>query len=366
MSTLNPLHGRGAAANPTNRFESTRYELDPDLPDAPVDEDGKAANRNLPLTQFIPDSTQSILTHNDSPDIPFRTSLNPYRGCEHGCIYCFARPTHEYLGMSAGLDFETKILVKHDAPELLRAALYSPRWQPEMICISSITDCYQPIERKLQITRRCLEVLAEFHNPVGIITKNSLVMRDLDILSGMASWQGVRVLISITTLDPHLTQIMEPRTSTPARRLEAIRRLTAAGVPVGVMVAPVVPGLTDHEMLPILEAARDAGARTAGFQVLRLPYAVKDLFVQWVEQHFPDRKNKILHRIESLRDDKLNSSDFHERMRGHGVFAEQFKEMFQKTTSRLGLNVPDGVAPICLERFRRPLQNGDQLPLFGG
>src|SRR6185369_9515625 len=250
MSEPRNIHGRGAASNPGNRFESAHYEV--------LDRDD--ADETSPNTVLLRDSTRSIIAYNDSPDVGFDASINPYRGCEHGCIYCFARPSHEYLGMSAGLDFETRILVKEDAPELLREELNSPKWKPQVIAISGVTDPYQPVERKLEITRRCLGVLAEFRNPVAIITKNHLVTRDVDHFAELARYNAVRVNLSITTLDPGLARIMEPRASTPELRLAAIEQLAKAGVKVGVMAAPMIPALNEPEMPKILKAARDAGA----------------------------------------------------------------------------------------------------------
>ena len=235
---------------------------------------------------------ESIITRNTSPDVGFETSLNPYRGCEHGCIYCYARPTHEYLGFSAGLDFESKIMVKTNAPELLRAELESPRWQPQTLVLSGVTDPYQPVERKLRITRGCLEVLAKFRNPVAIITKNHLVTRDIDILRELAACNAVAVNVSVTSLDPTLQRVLEPRTTSPQGRLDAIEQLRAANIPVGVMVAPIIPGLTDHEVPKILDACAKAGAQFAGYTIIRLPWAVAPLFEHWLEEHFPDRKEK--------------------------------------------------------------------------
>ena len=336
------MKGRGASWNPQNRFEKLEYVRDED---APPDEDV------APGTVYLRDPTRTIITTNDSPDVGFEASLNPYRGCEHGCIYCFARPTHEYLGMSAGLDFETKILVKEDAPALLREELSSKKWQPKMLAISGVTDPYQPIERKLRITRGCLEVLTEFRNPVGIITKNQLVTRDADLLAELASFNATRVYISITTLDAKLARIMEPRTSTPELRLDAIRTLAAAGVPVGVMVAPTIPGITDHEMPKILAAAKEAGARWAGFVVLRLPWAVAPLFEKWLEEHFPDRKEKVLNRIRDLRGGKLYDAQWGLRAKGTGIFAEQIASLFDVTCRRLGLNEED--RELSTAAFRR-------------
>jgi DNA repair photolyase len=351
MSTV-PLsiHGRGAAGNPPNRFEPIALEPDPEF----VDEDPAA-----PKTVYLKDSTRQILCHNDSPDVGFEWSINPYRGCEHGCIYCYARPTHEYFGLGAGLDFETQIFVKLDAPALLRKELMREKWQPQTISISGVTDCYQPVERRLKITRACLEVLAEFRNPAGIITKSHLVTRDIDLLSKLASHQGAIVFMSITTLDANLCARMEPRASSPRRRLDAIRELTAAGIPVGVMVAPLIPGLTDHEMPAILEASADAGAITGGYVPVRLPGAVAPLFEDWLERHFPDRKQKVLNRIRSIREGKLNDSDFHTRMRGHGEFASQFKAMFDIAKRKAGLDRP--FEGLSADAFRRP---GGQMTLF--
>ncbi len=287
------VHGRGASANPANRFET--LALEPDLEDL-ADED-----RPKLATKYYRDFSRTIIAHNDSPDVGFDSSVNPYRGCEHGCIYCYARPTHEYLGFSAGLDFESRIMVKEDAPELLAAELAKPKWKPQVIAMSGVTDPYQPVERRLQITRRCLEVLARFRNPVGIITKNALVTRDLDLLGELAAHQAAAVNISVTSLDPKLQRILEPRTSTPRARLDAIAQVRAAGIPVGVMTAPIIPGLTDHEVPAILEAAAEAGAQWAGYTVVRLPYAVAPLFERWLEEHFPERKEKVLGRIRHLR-----------------------------------------------------------------
>src|SRR5437870_3066830 len=257
-NTPTTIRGRGAAENPVNRFERVAYERDVDWnePDDPA-----------PKTQFYRDASASVITYNDSADVGFSASITPYRGCEHGCIYCYARPYHEYLGFSAGLDFETKIMVKENAPELLRRELSSPKWTPRVIALSGVTDCYQPVERKLKLTRRCLQVLAEFRNPAVVITKNHLVTRDLDVLLELARHNAAAVFISVTTLDMELRKVMEPRTSPPASRLSAIEMLSKAGVPAGVLVAPVIPGLTDHEMPSIIAAAVQAGAQFAGYVV---------------------------------------------------------------------------------------------------
>jgi len=336
------IRGRGASWNPPNRFERLQYVRDDEAP----------AEDESPATIFLRDPSRTLIARNDSPDVGFRFSINPYRGCEHGCIYCFARPTHETLGFSAGLDFETRIVVKEDAPELLRRELMHPRWEPELIAISGVTDPYQPIERNLQLTRRCLRVLAEFRNPVAIITKNHLVTRDIDILSEMAQWSGVSAAVSVTTLNAHLARVMEPRTTTPELRLAAIEALSKAGIPTSVMVAPVVPAITDHEMPAILRAARDAGAIGAGFVVLRLPWAVAPLFERWLQEHFPDRKEKVLNRIRDLRQGKLYDPQWRIRQRGKGIFADQIESIFDVTCRKLGLN--EVSFEHSIEHFRRP------------
>lgn len=324
-----PIRGRGAAENPRNRFVAL---------DVVADEDVHELSPPSTQTVYLRDTTRSIIAHNDSPDVGFDVSVNPYRGCEHGCIYCFARPTHEYLDLSLGLDFETKILVKEDAPELLRKELCAKKWRPQTLGFSGVTDPYQPIERKLQITRGCLEVLAEFRNPVAMITKNHLITRDMDLLTELAKHRAAMACISVTTLDPELARVMEPRASAPRARLEAIRELSAAGIPTVVLVAPVIPGLTDHEMPSIIEAARQHGATSAGYVALRLPYGLKDLFEQWLARHFPDRKEKVLNRVRSMRDGKLNDPNFNSRMRGEGVFAEQIGAMFKLAARKAGMS----------------------------
>lgn len=349
-----PIRGRGAAENPPNRFERLAFEPDPETLEP--DEDAPA-----PETVYYRDGSRSIISRNESPDVGFDTSINPYRGCSHGCIYCYARPTHEYLGLSAGLDFETRIFVKEDAPELLRRELSSPRWEPQVLVLCGVTDAYQPIERKLGLTRRCLEVLAEFRNPVGIVTKNHLVTRDVDLLRELARHGAASVNISVTTLDPKLQRVMEPRTSIPARRLAAIETLAEAGVPVGVMVAPLIPGLNDHEMPAILEAAARAGARFAGFTVLRLPFAVKDLFTAWLERHFPERKEKVLGRVREMRGGKLNESRFGARMRGEGAYAGQLRALFHAAARKAGIDARQPA--LSTAAFRRP-PAGPQLGLF--
>ncbi len=305
----------------------------------------------LPRTVFLKDTTQTIIAYNDSPDIGFEASINPYRGCEHGCIYCYARPFHEYLGFSSGLDFETKIMVKENAPELLRKELAAKKWKPQVISMSGVTDCYQPVERKLKLTRRCLEVLAEFRNPVGIVTKNLLVTRDIDVLSELARHNAVAVFISLTTLDSELRSILEPRTSPPVARLRTIKQLADAGIPVGVMLAPMIPGLTDSEIPLLLKAASEAGARFAGYVALRLPFSVAPQFEQWLEKHYPDRKEKVLNQIRSLRGGKLYQADWGKRMSGDGIIADQMGKLFDVARRKYGLT---GRPELSTEAFRRP------------
>jgi DNA repair photolyase len=346
-----PPRGRGAAENPPNRFERIAYERDADWnePDDPS-----------PKTQFYRDNSESIIAYNDSPDIGFSASLNPYRGCEHGCIYCYARPFHEYLGFSAGLDFETKITVKENAPALLRRELSSPKWKPQTIAMSGVTDPYQPVERRLTLTRRCLEVLAEFRNPVGIVTKNYLVTRDVDLLAELARYQAAAVFVSVTTLDDELARVMEPRTAMPAARLRAIRELNAAGIPAGVFIAPVIPGLTDHELPGIVKAGKEAGAQFAGMVPVRLPLGVGELFTEWLERHFPERKAKVLAQIRAMRGGKLDESQFGKRMRGEGILARQTAKLFAVACRQVGLSMRG--PELSTAAFRRPA--GSQLELL--
>ncbi|HLV01453.1 MAG TPA: PA0069 family radical SAM protein [Acidobacteriota bacterium] len=344
----NYLKGRGTSANPVNRFERIAFEADRLEPES---------SRTL----YLRDASKSAISRNDSPDVGFDFSINPYRGCEHGCIYCYARPTHEYLGFSAGLDFETRILVKEELPELLRKELSSKKWSPSPVALSGVTDPYQPVEQRLEITRRCLEVLLEFRNPVVIVTKSHRITRDIDILRELAAFQAVLVNISVTSLRNEIQSAMEPRTSTPQRRLEAIQELAAAGIPVRVLIGPVIPGLTEHEIPAILEAAASAGARSAGFIMLRLPYGVKELFQDWLEVHFPDRKERVLNRIRDIRQGSLNDTQFHSRMRGAGLYAEQIQRLFEVASSRFGLDAE--LPPLSVASFRRPV-NDPQLSLF--
>lgn len=349
-ANLPARRGRGAAFNPANRFE--RLHVVEDV--AALDDEDL---RQIP-TQFLTDSSRSILSKNDSPDVPFTYSVNPYRGCEHGCIYCYARPSHEYLGFSAGIDFETRIVVKPDAPKLLRKAFMKPGWEPQVVVISGNTDSYQPIERKLELTRQCLEVCLEFGNPVGIITKNHLVTRDLDVLQRLAERDLVQVTISITSLRDEVIRVMEPRTSRPSRRLDAISKLAEAGIPVGVNAAPIVPGLTDEELAPILEAAARRGARSAGYIVMRLPGPVKELFVEWIQREFPDRAEKVLRRIRSMRGGELSDPRFGSRMRGEGEWARTLDNVFRMSCRRYGLT---SKRVLSTAHFRRP---GAQIDMF--
>jgi DNA repair photolyase len=349
--------GRGPVITPANRFDRIHVETDPEFLNT-LAADGDALP--APRTQFFTDASESILVHNDSPDIGPGWGINPYRGCEHGCAYCFARPFHDYLGWNSGIDFETKILVKTRAPELLRAELSAKKWKPEPISMSGVTDCYQPAERHFKLTRACLEVLAEFRQPVGIITKNFLVTRDLDLLAELARHHAAAVYITLTTLDADLAGKLEPRAARPEHRLRAIRMLTDAGIPVGVMVAPIIPGLTDHEVPAILDAVATAGALRANYVVLRLPHAVKDVFLQWLDTHEPGKKERVLSRVRELRGGKLYDADFATRMRGEGIFAEQIKRMFQVSARRAGLNRSE--IKLSSAAFRRP--GGTQLEMF--
>jgi DNA repair photolyase len=343
--------GRGARFNPANRFEPHHFVEDP----AALDEEELRQVR----TEYFTDHTRSILARNDSPDTGFTFSINPYRGCEHGCVYCYARPSHEYLGFSAGLDFETKILVKENAPELLSEAFQKPSWKPQIVALSGNTDCYQPLERRLEITRGCLEVFLRHRNPVVIITKNHLVTRDLDILEEMARYNLVRVALSVTTLRADLVSVMEPRTSRPAHRLQAIEELSSRGVPVAVNVAPVIPGLTDEEIPQILKAASERGAKNASYIIVRLPGPVKDLFLDWLKRELPDRSQKVIHRLEELRGPRLTDSRFGLRMRGEGEWAEMISNLFSVSCRKLGLNVEH--TPLSTENFARLRQGQGEL-----
>jgi DNA repair photolyase len=350
------IHGRGASWSPANRFEKLHIDVtDPDV----IEPVTVLEERPRRATQFFRDGTKTIIARNESPDVGLETSLNPYRGCEHGCIYCFARPTHEYLGFSAGLDFESRIMVKMDAPKLLEAELSSPKWEPRVIMLSGVTDPYQPVERKLQITRQCLEVLARFRNPVAAITKNRLITRDIDLLRALAENQCAAVNISVTSLDEKLQRVLEPRTSPPKARLDTVAQLRGAGIPVGVMVAPIIPGLTDHEVPAIVEACAKAGAQFAGYTIVRLPWAIAPLFEHWLEEHFPEKKEKVLQRIRAIRGgDKLNDPRWGSRLVGEGIFAEQIRSMFEIASRRAGF----GERPkLSTAGFHRP---NEQLSLL--
>ena len=337
------IQGRGASVNPRNRFEALSFEWDDDV--SPED-------RPAPKTRFYEDASETIVTYNQSPDIPFEASVNPYRGCEHGCAYCYARPTHEYLGFSAGLEFESKIMVKKNAPELLLKEFSSHKWEPQLLAFGGVTDPYQPIERKLEITRQCLRVCLEVRNPVGLVTKNRLVTRDIDILSEMAELRLAQIFLSINSLDTELARKMEPRTSSPRDRLRTVEKLAKAGVPVGVLVAPIVPGLNDHEIPAALKAAYEAGASFASPILLRLPHGVKELFVDWLNREYPTKADRVESRIRETRKGELDSAVFGERMRGTGIFADQIHRMFKVNAKRYGLD--KSMVPLDTSIFRRP------------
>ena len=327
-----PQHnGRGALSNATSRYDDEKrirtndgWDIEDELP---------------PLrTTLTKDATRTIIARNSSPDIPFDRSINPYRGCEHGCIYCFARPTHAYLGLSPGLDFETRILFKPEAAALLTAELASPKYRCDVVAMGTNTDPYQPVERDLKITRQILRVLSDFNNPVGIVTKNHLITRDIDILGDMAKRNLAEVFLSVTTLDRDLARTMEPRASAPHRRLDAIRELAAAGIPVGVMTAPMIPGLNDHEMEAILDAAAAAGATRAGYTALRLPLEIKELFEEWLRANRPDRADRVLSLIRQIRGGELYKAEFGTRMKGEGPIAQLLSKRFAAAVKRLDLN----------------------------
>lgn len=359
MSPPAPPRGRGSRLNPGNRFaEWQRGTCDDDWAEGAAPE---AESGNGPLTTLILDQTRSVIVRNQSPDVPFSQSINPYRGCEHGCSYCFARPGHAYLGLSPGLDFETKIVWKPDAPEILRKELAAPGYRCAPIALGISTDGWQPVERRLGLSRRLLEVLAETRHPVSIVTKSALIERDADLLADMARDHLVQVMFSITTLDPLLARRLEPRAASPARRLAAMDALHRAGVPVGVLFAPLIPALNDHELERVLEAARAAGAESAGYVLLRLPLELKALFEDWLHSHFPDRASHVLSLVRQLRGGQLNDSRFGHRMRGQGVFADLYRQRMQRTCERLGLNRKH--LPLNTEAFRPPAR-GPQMNLF--
>ena len=353
------VRGRGAQIQPANPYLPVVVE--DDLEQVAEDQE-YLASLGRSSTEYLRDDSQTIVAENHSPDISFRYSINPYRGCAHGCSYCYARPTHEFFGFSAGLDFETKVLVKHRAPELFKDWLARPQWEPEPIAFSGVTDCYQPIERKFQLTRACLRVALECHQPVTIVTKNALITRDLDILRELAERHLVRVAVSTTTLDSKLAGDMEPRTSTPAARLRALEELAAAGVSTIAMVAPVIPGLNDSEIPEILRRVAETGAEGASFVLLRLPTTVQPVFFDWLERHRPNHKEKVVSHVRSTRGGKINESRFGHRMRGTGVMADQIKHTFQLFARRYALDRP--LAPLNCTAFRHPIPNNGQLRLF--
>jgi DNA repair photolyase len=357
-----PRKGRGAIANVRGRYEVDARERTDDGWEG-LDrgiEEAEASSLHTTVTEEI---AKSILSSNDSPDIPFKLSLNPYRGCEHGCIYCFARPTHSYLGLSPGLDFESKLFAKVNAPELLRKELARRGYEPDVIAVGVNTDAYQPVERELRITRRVIEVLHEARNPFGLITKSSLIERDLDLLVPLARERLTRASITITTLDHELSRKLEPRASSPTRRLRTVRTLADAGVPVSVNVSPVIPFITDDEMEHIVEAAAKAGAHSAHFIILRLPWELNDVFQQWLRAHFPLRAERVMNRIRDLRGGKDYDARFGKRMTGEGIWAELFSQRFRAACARHGLN-RERMA-FDTSRFVRPLA-GAPMPVGQG
>ncbi|MEM7731875.1 MAG: PA0069 family radical SAM protein [Pseudomonadota bacterium] len=347
--------GRGALSNGAGRFENHTLVYE---------DDGWNTSQHEALlrTQVTVERPRSIISYNRSPDLSFDRSINPYRGCEHGCIYCFARPSHAWLGLSAGLDFETRLVARPDAPEVLEAELRKPGYRPAMVAIGTNTDAYQPIEKTHGIMRACLQVLQRFHHPVGIVTKGTLVERDIDILADMAALGLSRVGISLTTLDPDLSRRMEPRVPSPRRRLKTIERLSAAGIPVRVLTSPIIPGLTDHELEGLLEAARDAGAQAASWVMLRLPLEVSGLFRDWLVQHYPDRATRVMGLLRDMHGGKDYSSDWHKRMRGDGHYAQIIAARYRRATRALGLD--QKLPELRTNLFTRPPRQGDQLDLF--
>ncbi len=347
--------GRGARSNHTGRFEAERRE---------AFDDGWEGLGDLDAfkTTVFDDPARTIITRNDSPDISFDRSINPYRGCEHGCVYCFARPTHCFLGHSAGLDFETKLYARTNAAELLEKELSNPRYLPACMAIGTNTDPYQPIERERRIMRSILEVLERTSHPVGIVTKSALIVRDIDILARMAERQLARVCISITTLDTKIARAMEPRAPTPTKRLDAVRQLAEAGIPTTVMVAPIIPALTDPEIERILDAAKQAGARSAGYVMLRLPLEISGLFREWLASEFPDRAERVMHLMQSMHGGRDYTSDWGVRQRGTGPYADQIGMRFRLAVKRLGFN--QDRSELRTDLFTRPVLAGQQMPLF--
>jgi DNA repair photolyase len=352
-----PLKGRGALSNPHVRFDSNSVEK---ADDGWYQEEEGAAS--LPET-VLPDRAKSVIATNNSPDVGFEQSINPYRGCSHGCVYCFARPTHAYLGLSPGLDFETKLFYKDNAVELLRAELSRRNYVCKTIALGINTDGWQPVERRLKVTRGVLAVLAECRHPVTIVTKSALVVRDLDLLQDLARDRLVSVMVSITSLDNDIKRTLEPRTASPQARLKVIEQLSTAGVPVGVLVAPVIPSLTDHEMEHILDAAKAAGASSAGYVLLRLPHEVKDLFREWLAEHYPDRAKHVMSLINQSRGGKDYQAEFGTRMVGTGVFAQLLRKRFEVAKRKFGLNDAEHRHELCTDLFRPPVTNQAQMTL---
>ena len=360
-SVVVPAPGRGTALNPANRFERLTVEADPDY--AEFDEHGVPVERPHPRTQFYEDATETILNHYDSPDLGAGWSLNPYRGCEHGCVYCFARPSHAYLDLSPGLDFETRLFAKTNAAERLRHELAKPGYMPSPITLGINTDAYQPIERRYQVTRQCLQELAECGHPVTFVTKSALILRDLDLLVPMARRNLVSVHLSVTTLDNRLSSKLEPRAAAPHTRLSTIRALGEAGIPVGVLVAPVIPMVTDEHLEHILEAAHQAGARSAGYVLLRLPHELKEVWREWLELHYPERAAHVMSLVNQMRGGKDYDSAYGRRMRGEGPFADLIAMRFHKARRKLGFA---GIAPLDCSRFVAPRKPSPQADLFAG
>jgi DNA repair photolyase len=351
-----PKKGRGAQSNPPGRFNPQQTER---VDDGWYSEETPASI----ATSVECDRARSVITSNDSPDIPFSQSINPYRGCEHGCVYCYARPSHAYLGLSSGLDFESRLFYKQDAAELLKAELSRRGYVCKPITLGANTDPYQPVERRLRVTRSILEVLARCRHPVSIVTKGALVLRDVDVLADLARDGLVTVAVSLTTLSAETKRTLEPRAASPQARLRAVRELNAAGVPTGVMVAPVIPAVTDHEIEAILEAAAEARARWAGYVLLRLPYDVKDLFREWLEAHFPDRAEHVMSLVRQMREGRDNDPRFGSRMRGTGPFAELLRKRFKVACRRHGLDSGGREVPHPTHLFRPPPVEGPQLRL---
>lgn len=354
-----PMKTRATALNPQNRFQPivTDREVDPDWYNDPEDD----LNPDTLATEVIQETAKSIISRNTSPDVPFDQSINPYRGCEHACIYCFARPTHAYWDMSPGLDFETRLIAKPNAAACLREELDKPGYRVSPIALGVNTDAYQPLERNQRITRQVLEVLAEYHHPVSIITKGALILRDLDLLAGLASEGLCSVRISLTSLSNDLKRRMEPRTAAPATRLKMIRQLSEAGIPTGIILGPVIPFINDHEIESILEAAAEAGATRASWIMLRLPHELDELFQDWLRRHFPQRAEHVMNRMRDLRGGKSYDATFGRRMTGTGPYSDLIRQRFTKKARRLGLNLHEE-EPLRIDLFRRP--GGEQMPLW--